>query len=108
MARLYLSLNIHLLEGCSSSALKQSAGLACQKCYVILPVFKKMLTVIVDYELRSISIRLEAELLCDEAQIQVRFVTRDWLVEGLKENVEGGKFLTLCRCCREQPDAPEQ
>lgn len=68
-----------------------------------------MLTVIVDYELRSISIRLEAELLCDEAQIQVRFITRDWLVEDLGEKkVEGGEFLTLCRCCREQPVAPEQ
>lgn len=52
-----------------------------------------MLTIIVDYELRSISIRLEAELLCDEAQIQVRFVTRDWLVGDLQKTLSERNFL---------------
>lgn len=69
-----LPFDVDFAEGGRPGSLKECAGLACQKGDVLLPVFEKMLAMMIDDELGSIRIGLKGKLLSNEAKLHVRLV----------------------------------
>ena len=79
-----LSLNVDSSEGRSSGAFKDVSGFAGQEGDILGAILQQLLALVIDDELSRISIRLEPEFFCDEAQFNIRFVPADLLArEGL-------------------------
>lgn len=77
ITKLDLAFNVHFLESRGSEALKKVPSLASQERNVLCAIFKKVLPLVIKDKLGSISIRFETELLSDEAQLDVRFISVD-------------------------------
>lgn len=77
ITKLDLALNIHFLESRGSGTFKKVPSLASQERNVLCAIFKKVLPLVINDELGSISVGFETELLSDEAQLDVRFISVD-------------------------------
>lgn len=75
IAKLNLAFNVHFLESRGSRGFKQVPSFASQERNVLCAIFKKVLPLVINDELGSISIGFETELLSDEAQLDVRFIS---------------------------------
>ena len=75
--RLDLSLDVNAREGCGTWTFEKSAGLARQEYDLALAVLEEALAVMVEDKLCCIGIRLKVQLLSNEAQRHVRFVSKE-------------------------------
>lgn len=75
IAKLDLAFNVHFLKSRGSGVFKKVPSLASQERNVLCAIFKKVLSLVINDELGSISVRFETELFSDEAQLDVRFIS---------------------------------
>lgn len=71
-----LAFDVDFLERRDARSLEETASLASQERDVFRSILQKVLALVVNDELRGISVGLKAEFLRDETQLHIRFVPR--------------------------------
>lgn len=77
-----LALDINFLECCTTRSLEERTGFTSQERNVVCSVFQQVLTLMIDYKLGRISIRLETEFFSNEAKLDIRLVSRNQLANS--------------------------
>lgn len=78
-----LTLDVDFLEGGGPDGFEELTGFAGHECDGFRSIFQKMLTLIVNYKLGCISVRLEAEFFRNEPQFHFRLISKGSLALGV-------------------------
>lgn len=96
-----LALDIYFAKCSFFSRFEKKTSPASEQPETILSFFEEALAIGVDQELNTVAIRFEAELFCDESDIQVGFVPFKKDSSGKVSHQRKGDILTLYICWRE-------